>query len=170
MGFVGQVVLLTAMALAVVVLLGRLAPQQPLAGQPANSPAAFPTPESGYPPPGSPTVEPTPLPSVTPATGDIIPTITGVPITPFPALTLAPGPSPTPIPILEPAKDAAGTIFFVAGEGKDAPSTMNALEMDASGKALGQYAKLSEDKVLKDGFVFPSPDGNYLAINGPWGH
>lgn len=168
-GFMGQIVLFTFLALVVIVVVIRLSPQQPLAGQPSSAPVDTPSSDPGYPPPGDRTVEPTSAPSETPETTDIFPTTTGVPFTPFPTLTLEPGPSPTPFPLIEPAKDAAGTIFFVAGESKDASPTLYALAMDASGKALGQYSKLSEDKVLKDGFVFPSPDGNFLAITGPWG-
>ncbi|MBI4927594.1 MAG: PD40 domain-containing protein [Anaerolineae bacterium] len=168
-GFVGQMVLLVALALVVILVILRLQPPQPLDGQPAASPVDSPTLESGYPPPEDRPVEPTQAPSETPAAADIFPTITGAPITPFPTLTLEPGPSPTPIPILEPAQDAAGTIFFIAGEGKEASPAFHALTMDATGKALGQNAKLSEDTVLKDGFVFPSPNGNRLANAAPWG-
>lgn len=96
-------------------------------------------------------------------------TITPIPITPFPTLTLVPGPSPTLIPIPNLANDNSGVIVFVAKESKDSKFTMHSLEVNATGEKIKQTSKLSDSEVQSDGFVFPSPNGDCLAITGPWG-
>jgi hypothetical protein len=96
-------------------------------------------------------------------------TITPVPITPYPTLTLNPGPSPTLISIKEPAKDARGIIFFVAKEAQAASSAIYSMGMDETGKKTGTVRKLSENEFPEGDIVFPSSDGKYMAIVGAWG-
>jgi dipeptidyl aminopeptidase/acylaminoacyl peptidase len=125
--------------------------------------------DSAYPPP----VATNPVPSlvVTDTETPMGPpaTITPIPITPFPTLTLVPGPSPTLIPLFGPAKDSSGMIVFIAKEGKDSKSTIHSLEVDATGKMTKQPSRVSDSEAQSDGFVFPSPNGDRLAITGPWG-
>jgi dipeptidyl aminopeptidase/acylaminoacyl peptidase len=137
---------------------------EPLVTKSTTSPG-----DSAYPPPAATNPVPSPV-----ATGTATPmglpvTITPIPITPFPTLTLVPGPSPTLIPIPGPAKDSSGMIIFVGKEDKDAKSAIYSLEVDATGKKTKEPSKMSDSEAQSDGFVFPSPNGDRLAITGPWG-
>lgn len=137
---------------------------EPLVAKSTTSPG-----DSAYPPPAATNPAPSPVAIDTATSMDLPATITPIPITPFPTLTLVPGPSPTLIPIPDPAKDSSGMIVFVAKEGKDDKSTIHSLEVDATGKKTKQPSKVSDSEAQSDGFVFPSPNGDRLAITGPWG-
>ena len=122
---------------------------------------------------------PYPLPSITPSLTDtpaeILPTlspidgatITPPPHTPFPTSTLDPEPTPTAIPLVVPAQNAEGKIFYFAydDQGKKA---LHALEVDTKGKPKQEPVKIYEDALI-DARVYPSPDGKRLAVVGPWG-
>lgn len=144
--------------------LGVIVPRQRLAAQATQYSG-----DSAYPYPMETDGIPSPIATLTEIPLQALSTMTPVPITPYPTLTLRPGPSPTPIPLREPAQDAAGMIFFIAKESENAKSALHALGIDAAGKMTNLPAKVSEDEAQKDGFVFPSPAGNRLAITGPWG-
>ena len=112
---------------------------------------------------------PTPANTVTRVPFNKITTRTPVPITPFPTLTLKPGPSPTLIPLKEPAVDAAGRVIFLAQD-RDSPiSAFYSIGMDAAGKKTGPAQKLSDNDFKQGLEIFPSPNGNYLAMIGEWG-
>lgn len=181
-------ILLGLAALLLIILFSIFTPSSPFAAKPTNSlipgypvvgntdlaesfdaKSITPPIDSDYPPPAV----TNPVPSVV-ATETAMPigfpvTITPISITPFPTLTLAPGPSPTLIPTLSPAKDSSGMIVFIAKESKDTKSTVHLLEVDATGTKTKLPYKISEDEVQSGGFVFPSPNGGRLAITGPWG-
>lgn len=125
--------------------------------------------DSAYPPPASTNPVPSPVATDTAMPEGLPATITPVPITPFPTLTLAPGPSPSLIPIPGLVKDSSGMILFVAKEGKDTKFTIYSLEVDAIGKSTRQPFKVSDNEAQSDGFIFPSPNGNRIAMTGPWG-
>ena len=170
-----RILLLGGLILALITVFSAINPSQRQGSQPANQTAssAYPPPPkqnpgTPYPPPIG--KSPTPLQVISNTPTIPIPHLTITPLfTPVPTLTLKPGPSPTLIPTIEPAKDASGRIYFVAKAGKDVKPTINFLSTDATGKTISQPAKLSEDEVQSDGFIFPSPDGNHLAITGSWG-
>ncbi len=132
--------------------------------------SAYPPPKQGietsYPPPIEKTL--TPAKSLDP-NQNYFPSITPFPITPYPTLTLKPGPSSTPIPIIGPSKDAAGSIFFIAKGEKDAKASPYSLNVDAYGKIVQEKTLLSTDDLQSEGFVFPSPNGKLIAITGNWG-
>lgn len=86
--------------------------------------------------------------------------------TPFPSPTLRPGATNTPVPIIQPAKDASGTLLYLALEENGAVA-LEALQVDASGAAKGQPERISENAV--EGTIFPSPDCNLLAMIDGWG-
>jgi hypothetical protein len=96
-------------------------------------------------------------------------TITPVPITPYPTLTLAPGPSPTPFPLVEPAKDASGMLFFITREGEEDLADIQSLAIDSHGFAEGPASKITTDISQIDSVIFPSPNGEFLAFLQPWG-
>lgn len=134
-----------------------------------NQVASSQTAASAYPPP----IETTLAPSPTIARTDIfpweLPTMTPYPITPFPTLTLVPGPSPTPIPLVQPAENAAGTIYFVLNNKDDSKSSIFYVGVDSVGKTDKTSTRLSEVEPLADHTIFVSPDGIRIAIIGPWG-
>ena len=96
-------------------------------------------------------------------------TITPVPITPNPTLTLAPGPSPTPFPLVEPAKDPSGMLFFITREGEEDLADIQSLAIDSHGLAEGPASKITADISQSDSVIFPSPNGEFLAFLQPWG-
>lgn len=89
--------------------------------------------------------------------------------TPVPTLTLKPGPSPTLIPLLDPAKNPSGSLFFVAKTRNSILVNPQLMSVDAVGKTTNGQVKLSEDNLQSDSLVFPSPNGDRLAIFGGWG-
>jgi Tol biopolymer transport system component len=115
----------------------------------------------------------TPLPESTAISGELpqnqdpysMPMIAST-FTPFPSPTLSPGASATQIPLIQPAKDASGTLLYLALEEYGAVG-LDALQVDTSGAAKGQPARISENAV--EGTIFPSPDCNLLAIIDSWG-
>jgi Tol biopolymer transport system component len=164
--FTVQLLLLGLLIVALMVVINIFLPHQQLALKHSEQTSNFPYP---YPPPVEKSSTPSPDTTKIPTVPGLLSTITPFPITPFPTLTLVPGSSPTLIPIIEPAKDAAGTIIFVAKAGKDTKSTLHSISMDATGKALNQPLKMSEDEAQSVGFIYPSPDFNNIAITGGWG-
>lgn len=130
-----------------------------------------PTPPKGYsyPPPieillsPSPTSDFTEMPPVFPST------MTPVPITPFPTLTLRPGPSPTFIPVVYPAQNASGTILFVAQRSVDSKFKLYSVDLDKSGSILSSPFEYSEVPIPSGEFIVPSPGGKALAITSAWG-
>jgi dipeptidyl aminopeptidase/acylaminoacyl peptidase len=88
--------------------------------------------------------------------------------TPFPTPTLKPGPTATLIPLPIPAKDAEGTIWYLAKDNMGSKS-LYALAVDSAGKIINPGSKVSTTNEAPDGDVYPSPDGAHLAIIGAWG-
>ncbi len=125
--------------------------------------------DSAYPPPVATNPVPTLVATDTAEPISLPSTITPIPITPFPTLTLVAGPSPTLIPILSPAKNSSGMIVFAAKEGKEAKPIIYSLDVDATGNITRQTSVVSDSETQSDGFVFSSPNGDRLAITGPWG-
>lgn len=121
-----------------------------------------------YPPPAETLPVPTLLATATEASPEFFPTMTSPPTTPFPTLTLRPGPTPTLIPLIEVDKDAAGILSFVTKEKKDAKSVILKVELDAAGKKIREPVMVSDGEVQNDFQVIASPDGSYLAMLGPW--
>jgi WD40-like Beta Propeller Repeat len=81
--------------------------------------------------------------------------------TPFPSPTLRPGATNTPIPLIQLAKDASGTLLYLALEENGAVA-LEALPVDANGEAKGKPEQISKD--IFKGIIFPSPDYSQLAI------
>jgi len=96
-------------------------------------------------------------------------TITPYPITPFPTLTLRPGPSPTFLPLLEPAKDSSGSIYFMAQGNKEEAFKPYSVTVNSFGQKTSEAFRVSSDDIPSGTIIFPSPDGSRLAILGPWG-
>jgi TolB protein len=162
--FIQGIFLIVALTLFLIIVFNSFIPRLSMAQQQPTPPI-----DPAYPPPGETRAAPSPVITDTETPLDSLSTITPVPITPFPTLTLRPGPIPTPIPILGSAQDATGSIIFVAKENKDAKSTIYSVEMDAKGEKTDNPAKMSFEEAQTDGFIFPSPNGDYLAFTGPWG-
>jgi TolB protein len=117
----------------------------------------------GYPPPPT----SAPLPSLTPWA---VYTHTPWPsMTPYPTPTLRPGPSYTPIPLVEPAKDASGSIVYLS-RAADGAHAVGSLSVDATGqvKGLPGYTSI-EGNWFPERSIFPSPDGSRYALMGDWG-
>jgi hypothetical protein len=81
--------------------------------------------------------------------------------TPLPSPTLRPGATNTPIPPIQPAKDASGSLLYLALEENGAVA-LEALQVDASGAAKGKPEQISKN--IFKGIIFPSPDYSQLAI------
>ena len=79
----------------------------------------------------------TPRPTITPLPPGAYPgPVFGPTFTPYPSPTLRPGPTDTPLPLVEPAQDASGVIQYVAKQGEDTVSLVS-LPVDAFGLANG---------------------------------
>jgi WD40 repeat protein len=162
--FAGGIFILGVLTLVLIIIISLIVPRNTIAKQ-RNTPLD----NSAYPPPFETNSAPSPEISDTETPLEFLSTITPIPITPFPTLTLKPEPTSTPIPILDPAEDSTGSIFFVAKEGKEAKSKFHKVEMNAVGEKVKPPAKVSDEEARIDGFIIPSPNGNFLAITGPWG-
>jgi hypothetical protein len=80
------------------------------------------------------TEEPQPDIITTPGFGEVPPTLTPWPtFTPYPSPTLRPEPTPTAVPLREPAKDAAGSVLYLAS-GAQHRAVLYSLPMDGQGK------------------------------------
>lgn len=130
-----------------------------------------PTPPEGYsyPPPIETIISPSPTSEFTEMSTIFPVTMTPVPITPFPTLTLRPGPSPTPISMINPATDASGTILFVARVGIESKFNLYSIEIDKSGSTLNHPVLYSDVLIPSGGFIVPSTDGKTLAVTSAWG-
>lgn len=82
--------------------------------------------------------------------------------TPFPTNTARPGPAYTPIPLVEPAQNSMGKIFFVTKALK-ANQQLNVLEMNDRGQSSSAVTIKPTDP-LPEGQYYPSPDGKLVAI------
>jgi Tol biopolymer transport system component len=71
------------------------------------------------------------------------------------------------VPLVTPAKDAAGTIKYLVGAEK-AKEALYALPVDAQGRPEKGASKLSEESDLSWANAFPSPDGSRIALFGDW--
>ncbi len=161
---IAGIVVILLITLGLVNVIRAILPRQSL-NQPASNQAAA----SAYPPPGETTQAPSPTVTRTDAFPWDLPTGTPFPITPVPTLTLVPGPSPTPIPLIQPAENAAGSIFFVANEKDNEITSFNSIGIDSTGKVSQPAYKLSESTALNNHFIYSSTNGAYIAIVGPWG-
>lgn len=159
--------LLSILTFGLTALFRDIQPAHPLAPRATNLSAETSIP---YPPPEKTKVTPQPTITETLTIPGYPVTITPVPITPFPTLTLVPGPTSTSIATLGPELDAAGTILFVAEEEKGDRSTLYDLAVDEAGKTEKPRERVSEDDLHSEGFIFPSPNQQYLAITGAWGN
>jgi hypothetical protein len=107
--------------------------------------------------------------------------------TPIPTPTIQPAtdtplplPSPTqgitiaPIPLVQPAADASGTLLFLTrptNENSQANLiSVSALSLGPNGEALAEPKPTLAGLELKDhNSLYPSPDGRYLATVSEWG-
>lgn len=129
--------------------------------------------EPAYPPPPegyivltrAPTDTPEPLPLITPTPR---PTETHYPTyTPYPSSTLRPGPTDTPVPLLPAARDASGSLHYLAGESSERIAVYS-LAMDAAGRAENPATNISGEMDLTDLNAYPAPDGSRIAFYGDW--
>lgn len=157
--------------------------QPPIAQQPIQTPdLPYPLPKpfpslSSYPPPivTYQTLNGYPPPIVTNPTPPLViketqatlgPLVTMTPyptLIPFPTNTLKPGPSPTPIPLVLPAKDSAGTILFISKDRNSAKSALASLDVDFSGKPKSKATQIS-NYLIPNSDVYPSPDGQNIIF------
>lgn len=96
-------------------------------------------------------------------------TRTPIPITPAPTLIGNPGPEPTSIPLISPAIDSSGEILFLVKESEEGEPKVYKVGVGAFGEKVSSSVKVSDEEMIEDSFVSRSPDGKYIAINGPWG-
>jgi hypothetical protein len=86
--------------------------------------------------------------------------------TPYPTPTLRSGPAPTLIPLIEPAKDAAGTIVYISQKVEQAAESEKELitiSVDAAGMLIGRPSRLPIIP-FPSGYFYPSPDGSHMVI------
>jgi dipeptidyl aminopeptidase/acylaminoacyl peptidase len=152
------------------------------------SPAATTQLEAGYPAPDQ-TVSGYPAPGATPVPGvTVLPAITlaVLPKNPTPWLTFTPpvqptvrpGPSETPLPLVQPASDASGSIIYLTSS-KPAASVADlgaslafySISVDKSGNPTGSPISLTGNRELNLAWngLFPAPDGSRVAVTGDWG-
>jgi Tol biopolymer transport system component len=83
---------------------------------------------------------------------------------------LRPGATATPIPLIQPAKDAEGTIYYVAHQ-VDSVYSFNGLTVDAAGVMKGLPFLMLSDVEMQGRVVtvFPSPNSSKIAISQDWG-
>lgn len=144
-------------------------PNQLSPGDASYPPGNEPSKDSAYPPPDQTLQIPSPTTRYTDIPFQDLITNTILPITPFPTLTLQPGPSATPIPLITPANDSAGTILFIAQAVRDTSPGLFQLGVDAGGVIKDSQLQLSDEAIQKDSFAFASSDGKRYAITGEWG-
>ncbi|MAT41258.1 MAG: hypothetical protein CL609_02875 [Anaerolineaceae bacterium] len=120
----------------------------------------------GYPAP----IETQIIPTKTNIEPVVIRTITPVPVTPLPTLTLKPEGKTTLIPIQLPKEDPSGTIFFVAKSSKDVETEIYSVSIDKDGKVIDSIRTLSEIEFIPNPKIYPSPDSKRIAIVGEWGN
>ena len=191
MKYIGGGILLCVFTLIMVTLFNRLIINQPVNMQPqgsstqpmdiqpdaASTQESYPAPadgksvESTYPAPVKLTPILSPTPAFTPTEIDpySLPEWQPDPITPRPTATLRPGPSPTPIPLRVPAKDASGNIFFAAKTGEEDTVNFYTMNIDTDGKLVESSIRQTEGQTRSDADFFPSPDGSRMAVLRPWG-
>ncbi len=88
--------------------------------------------------------------------------------TPYPSPTIRPGPTDTPVPLIQPAADASGTILYLSGSGTE-NTTLNRLSVDGKGLVIGSNQVSSTGKNLSWwGNAYPSSDGSRIAFYGEW--
>ncbi|PKO12764.1 MAG: hypothetical protein CVU39_22620 [Chloroflexi bacterium HGW-Chloroflexi-10] len=175
--YMGMGVLLCVFSLVLFSTFGKLRPGQQMSNQPGEQPnqTSYPPPvestsnKLAYPPPIESTYTPPPEVIETETQPIIVRTITPIPIPAYPTLTLRPGESPTLIPIVSPEKDASGKIIFAANSKDEEAVAFYSLGTSADGETIDSETKLSEEKLMSDVIIFPSPDGSRLAVTSPWG-
>ncbi len=152
---VGDLVALLMIVGLIVVIIqnfvpGRINPQSEIISTSSPNISAYPPPEE--------TLSPFPSPvSIFNASPTSRPTWT-----PFPTNTARPGPTYTPIPLVEPAQNSMGTIFFVTKALK-INQQLNVLEMNDKGQSSSAVTIKTTDQ-LPEGQYYPSPDGKLVAI------
>lgn len=174
----GRILIFGLLTFLFVLILGYIiprqlpAPQQTILSETLGYPA--PTQEQRdvvYPPPGktdsSPTLEPTRKATLPPIWE--LPTMTGVPVTPFPTLTLQPGPQSTSIPLVIPAQDSSGEIYYVGQKSEGGGFALFGLSVDSEGKAIAPGSQVMEYDIPTDSFIFPSFNGKGLMVTREWG-
>jgi Tol biopolymer transport system component len=122
---------------------------------------------TAYPPPSgtkSPVLSPT-IKSTFSSDGHY-PTATVAPFKPYPTLTLQPGPTSTPIPLVFPAKSRAGNIYFTSKSNKDSRSFLGSLTLDSTGKIINEAKIINSAAIDYDPFVFPSFDRSLIGLFG----
>jgi dipeptidyl aminopeptidase/acylaminoacyl peptidase len=165
--------LIVGLGLGIQALLRQASPREAgegqAAGQPYPPPAAAPTstPE-GYPPPPGPPPASTQFPPLQTGNRDPYPMGPALPtLTPYPSSTLDPGPTPTAVPLVMPAADAAGMIYYLASAGEGRVMRYG-LAVDAKGAALNAADPLSEALDAAWEEAYPSPDGSRIIFLGEW--
>ncbi len=164
--FIVELLFLGSVILALVVVINTLIPRQQLASQQVVStispypPPAYLTPKAmqqitsnPYPPSVGTNPTPSPVMKETP-----YPTLI-----PFPTNTLKPGPKPTPIPLIPPAKNATGNILFLSRDSNSAKSALTSLNVDFSGKPKNEATIISTYEI-PESEVYPSPDGQNIIF------
>ncbi len=139
---------------------------------PTNQPMASNSDEtlsSVYPPPNETTIVLTPTTTETETPLEFLKTATLVPITPHLTLTLIPGPIPTLIPLINPVEDATGTIFYIAQDKQSANPSLDAVDVNSTGNISKVRGKVSDITIPIGSTMFPSPNGDFLAVQGDWG-
>ena len=73
-------------------------------------------------------------------------------------------PTPTGIPIIPPAEDARGTIYYFSSISAE-EMVLEAVEVDAYGMPLGGSQRKSDKGIRAANLIFPDSEGKYAAIN-----
>lgn len=174
----GRILMFGLLTVVFILVLGYIIPRQLASQQQAilSETSGYPAPiqeksDAAYPVPGktdsSPTLEPTRKATLPPIWE--LPTMTGVPVTPFPTLTLQPGPQPTSIPLVIPAQDASGGIYYVGQKADGGGFALFGVSVDRAGKAIAPGSQVMEYDIPADGFIFPSFNGKGFVVTREWG-
>jgi WD40-like Beta Propeller Repeat len=167
--WIANIILLSILVLGLVVLFNSISKYSASTSTPQTSPAQ----NQAYPPPKSPTattLQPlleTPVHEENQAyPAPLTPWPT---FTPFPSPTLRPGPTQTPIPLVGPAKDAAGEVYYFSLD-TSGNTSVSKLEVDATGMGLIEPITVTNKKAPNPGgTVYYSPNGKLAAAIGGWG-
>ena len=159
------------------------APTRDLSGYPAPgaTPLASAAPTlipSGYPAPGATLAPPGPTvpPAITLAVLPKNPTA-WLTFTPPAQPTRRPGPTETPLPLVQPAQDASGSIIYLSSSHPGASVAdlgatlaVHAVSVDKAGNPTGSPVSLTGDRELNLEWadLIPAPDGSRVAVVGAW--
>lgn len=168
-----ELLLILVVALTLVVVIrsytSRRSAKSPLAQSLPSTPTVGETVDQPYPPPVQtvPTVVETPEPTrvfILVGTEEYAaPTVFHPTFTPYPTPTQLPGGTSTPFPLVQPAKNAAGTILYIARPIDGADKEIMNIAVDGTG--IGKSVPtLDWSLPISDGFVYPSPDGRQMVI------